>query len=72
MIDRIGEPTFAAHVRPQPQPMRTLLLWIRCSWCGRVMREGDIGAPTTHGCCGECLARMKARTAAAKAGAGRA
>ncbi len=47
---------------PAPRP----LLRIVCSWCGLVMREGEPGAETSHGMCPECLARMRARTAAAR------
>jgi hypothetical protein len=45
-------------------------LRIVCSWCERVLHEGEPGAPTSHGICVECrkdvkggvarLARLKA------------
>lgn len=26
-----------------------------CAWCGEVLEEGAIGAPTSHGICPRCL-----------------
>lgn len=31
-----------------------------CSWCGKVMEEGDVGAETTHGICPDCLLLLEA------------
>lgn len=29
-------------------------LRLQCAWCGHVMRDGDPGAPTSHGMCTRC------------------
>jgi len=31
-----------------------------CSWCDRVLEEGDPGALVTHACCDECAAVLRA------------
>jgi len=31
---------------------------IECSWCGKVMEEGDPGAPTSHGICSPCKDKL--------------
>ena len=34
-----------------------------CSWCDRVMREGDPKLPVSHGLCPSCAERLEQETA---------
>lgn len=38
---------------PAAEPVHTEI----CAWCRKVTREGEPGAPETHGICEECTAR---------------
>lgn len=36
-----------------------MLMTILCSWCGRVMRQGDPKLPISHGICPSCVIRVE-------------
>lgn len=35
--------------------------WMKCAWCGSLMRVGSVGAATSHGMCTDCEARIEMR-----------
>ncbi len=39
----------------KPLSPASLPLRVVCAYCQRVMREGTLGAPTSHGICATCL-----------------
>lgn len=39
---------------------RTMVLRRVCSWCDRVLAEGDPGAATTHAICDACAEKVRA------------
>ena len=39
--------------------MTAVLLRVLCSWCGVVLREGTLGAPTSHGLCRSCQTTLE-------------
>ncbi len=41
------------------------ILRIVCAWCQRVLAEGSVGAPISHGCCPTCVAVLNAELDAA-------
>jgi hypothetical protein len=38
--------------------METLILRVVCAWCRLVLRDGSANAPTSHGMCPTCSARL--------------
>jgi len=41
-----------------PPTPTTAAFKVVCSWCKAVLVEGDPGAPTTHSCCPDCVAKV--------------
>jgi uncharacterized protein YlaI len=39
------------------------IMKVVCSWCDRVMREGDPKLPISHGLCQACKERLEQETA---------
>jgi hypothetical protein len=37
-----------------------MTLKVICAWCGLLMKEGTAGAPTSHGLCPKCEAKLLA------------
>lgn len=40
-----------------------------CGWCSAVLVEGDVGALTSHGICGDCSQKMVANARVIDSGA---
>lgn len=63
IIDSFDFPT----VPKMPAAKPILEHRVQCAWCGMVMREGDPGAPTSHGICQKDRDHLRARARLADA-----